>query len=1443
MIITREKGMRMWGGGSGNTSVSGASSGGGFSLTVAEGEGTGNAYTDFTYESGTLTLNKATEFVTVDFFNKLFTAYDANGNVIAPNNTTPTLDNIKFKVGAWTEQYLSALGKNSESGGGGTGDVSHIKISSNPDVYLDPVDGIIDMSSYAAIWNAKANSATTLAGYGITDAKITNGTTITLGSNSITPLTSNSSLAWSKLTGTPSTLAGYGIGDAKISNGVITLGSSTITPVTSVGLSAPTGFSVSGSPVTKTGTLTFAYASGYEGFTTSLKEKIEALYSWFEVDANGDVKTKDTAGGHVRGFYTESFVSALGKNSQGGSSTFDEDQMWEALGTNTTTKVIATSHIPDMASTYGYLKSSALNGYATQTWVNQQGFLTTHQTLYTLSIYGGTTKVLDFKPNANASIYIKAGGDISLTNDTTNKYITLSYTHPTNGANTTISAANGKVLSAITVNSLGHVTSVSSKTLAASDIPDLSSTYATDARADTLEGYFNTGGVAKVAAKLNTGTTTYTAWGQTYWSSGVPQSISGNMTSVGSITPSANGNALGTTSARFNIYGTAGNFSGNVSIGGTLGVTGATTLTGLLTANGGIVVPSAKTIKIGDCTISWDSTNSMLKFDTGIYSTGAVSALGANSSGGGGGGIDLDAMWAELQGNTGTYANAKINVNHIPDLAASKITSGTLAAARIPVATASAVGGIKVGTTLAISDGVLNQKSGIATAGTYRSVTVDTYGRVTAGTNPTTLSGYGITDAYTKTSSDGRFMRISDYTDIGATSSSTVSCNTLTTYGVYKNGSTSTASSYVTDRPVNSAVPFRLVVERSSYASNPYIRQIYQSYNSNVAYERYSTDTGANWSNWVKVQDNLANYALASSLDGYLPLSGGTLTGTLTVPKIRINTRHSSGDTRGGIYYYDGTTDYLLIGQGSANLWIGANETSGTHHTGNTFISAGGGSAYISRLVDDARNNYIILDAGNYTSYTVTKTGTGASGTWGISVSGNSASTTALKNLYNSSTRPTSANLTHITNGGVQHFKATGSMTEGKPVSDAHILHFHWDGEAYDAQMAITTAATPTIQYRTHSTSGNTFVWGSWITALTSSNYSSYALPLSGGTITGNLAVKGYIYLRDNNKGLYTTDTANNVQNTLYLNNSNQLLIGYGTGGAGYETHIYGGSIYLRYGTSRTIGVTLASSGATTFAGTIEAKTNAYNYTTDATSYGLNMHNSDLVNVNGIFTSDTADNWADGINFKRTDGKWDSLRAKDNYFYFGNKSGTESVAIMSQGTNAANGVRIYGSNYSISFEIGSGNTNRGIYDYTSSIAKWLIYFDASNTRLNFGNVIASGDVTASSDERKKHILGETIFSVKDISKARSIIYKWNDGRDKDIVHGGSIAQDWIGIADDFITKDDDGYMSLNYGALALCSAITIAKEVVKHEDEITRLKKEVVKLRERVAELEERRIA
>lgn len=55
---------------------------------------------------------------------------------------------------------------------------------------------------------------------------------------------------------------------------------------------------------------------------------------------------------------------------------------------------------------------------------------------------------------------------------------------------------------------------------------------------------------------------------------------------------------------------------------------------------------------------------------------------------------------------------------------------------------------IVLGTT-ALTFDIVAGKTGV-NAGTYRSVTVDARGRVTGGSNPTTLSGYGITDAYTK---------------------------------------------------------------------------------------------------------------------------------------------------------------------------------------------------------------------------------------------------------------------------------------------------------------------------------------------------------------------------------------------------------------------------------------------------------------------------------------------------------------------------------------------------------------------------------------------------------------------------------------------------------------------------------------------------------------------
>lgn len=53
------------------------------------------------------------------------------------------------------------------------------------------------------------------------------------------------------------------------------------------------------------------------------------------------------------------------------------------------------------------------------------------------------------------------------------------------------------------------------------------------------------------------------------------------------------------------------------------------------------------------------------------------------------------------------------------------------------------------------------------TSGTYRSVTVNAQGHVTAGTNPTTLAGYGITDAYIKTEVDTNIKTAVDNIQIG----------------------------------------------------------------------------------------------------------------------------------------------------------------------------------------------------------------------------------------------------------------------------------------------------------------------------------------------------------------------------------------------------------------------------------------------------------------------------------------------------------------------------------------------------------------------------------------------------------------------------------------------------------------------------------------------------
>lgn len=71
---------------------------------------------------------------------------------------------------------------------------------------------------------------------------------------------------------------------------------------------------------------------------------------------------------------------------------------------------------------------------------------------------------------------------------------------------------------------------------------------------------------------------------------------------------------------------------------------------------------------------------------------------------------------------------------------------------------------VGTGGTNEVTCSVSHATSGID-AGSYRSVTVDEYGHITAGENPTTLAGYGITDAELKGASENAYNSACSYVD------------------------------------------------------------------------------------------------------------------------------------------------------------------------------------------------------------------------------------------------------------------------------------------------------------------------------------------------------------------------------------------------------------------------------------------------------------------------------------------------------------------------------------------------------------------------------------------------------------------------------------------------------------------------------------------------------
>lgn len=146
---------------------------------------------------------------------------------------------------------------------------------------------------------------------------------------------SKPSYAFSEITSKPTTLSGYGITDAKIANGVITLGSNTITPLTSVDLNGISDVTITN--VAKGQVLSYDGSKWVNSaFQAGVDESMFANY----VMKTGDTMTgkliinRDSAGVHL-GFGRPN-VNYIAATSEGGEFAFVTNGLVATLAANAT---------------------------------------------------------------------------------------------------------------------------------------------------------------------------------------------------------------------------------------------------------------------------------------------------------------------------------------------------------------------------------------------------------------------------------------------------------------------------------------------------------------------------------------------------------------------------------------------------------------------------------------------------------------------------------------------------------------------------------------------------------------------------------------------------------------------------------------------------------------------------------------------------------------------------------------------------------------------------------------------------------------------------------------------------------------------------------------------------------------------------------------------------
>lgn len=158
-----------------------------------------------------------------------------------------------------------------------------------------------------------------------------------------------------------------------------------------------------------------------------------------------------------------------------------------------------------------------------------------------------------------------------------------------------------------------------------------------------------------------------------------------------------------------------------------------------------------------------------------------------------------------------------------------------------------------------------------------------------------------------------------------------------------------------------------------------------------------------------------------------------------------------------------------------------------------------------------------VLTHRNYTNYTVTKTGGGASGTWGISITGNAATATTAQYLASNSRMDYGWN-------GLNYFNINGTAGTAVKANNTpttawwHILRFnHANSFGYYTDLAVPFNANSLYYKRV---AAGALANGKWVRILDELNYTSYVNPANFVTSLGT-------------NGNYVTWTKNGTTNNL----------------------------------------------------------------------------------------------------------------------------------------------------------------------------------------------------------------------------------------------------------------------------------------------------------------------